>query len=50
MLITTQTQVEDDNKVIGAGLKGGTILPDIHTDLLHTRGPVALWGLDDFTG
>lgn len=30
--------------------RNDTILPDIHTDLLHTRGPVALWGLDDFTG
>lgn len=30
-------------------LEGGTVLSDIHTDLLHTRGPVGLWWLDDFT-
>lgn len=29
---------------------GGTVLPDVHTDLLHPGCPVALGGLDDFTG
>ena len=29
---------------------GSTILPDVHTDLLHSCCPVGLGGLDDFTG
>lgn len=35
---------------INGGLKGSTVLSDIHADLLHTGCPVGLRWLDDFTG
>lgn len=34
---------------INGGLKGSTVLSDIHADLLHTGCPIGLGWLDDFT-